>query len=109
MLKPWPLYEYTKFAKILLAAATVILLLCRNSCNLHCIPRYANQYWQSAAPPAMVPSKLLLISITFFTVCEAIQFPAVARESVHTMMPPWKRKARVVVPWAILIGHSGLE
>merc|ERR1712000_340245 len=25
------------------------------------------------------------------------------------MMPPWKRKARVVVPWACLMGQSGLE
>jgi hypothetical protein len=25
------------------------------------------------------------------------------------MMPPWKRKASVVVPWAILIGHEGFE
>jgi hypothetical protein len=50
-----------------------------------------------------------LISITFLTVCEAIQLPAVARESVATMMPPWNRKASVVVPWAILMGHCGLE
>lgn len=49
-----------------------------------------------------------LISMTFFTVCEAIQFPAVARESVATMIPPWNLKARVVVPWAIFIGQSGL-
>lgn len=56
-----------------------------------------------------MPSSWLLISMTFLTVCEAIQLPAVARESVATMMPPWKRKARVVVPWAILIGHCGLE
>lgn len=73
------------------------------------MPSQASQYWQSAAPPAMVPSKTLLISITFLTVCEAIQFPAVARESVATMIPPWKRKARVVVPWAILIGQLGLD
>jgi hypothetical protein len=46
----------------------------------------------------MVPSKWLLISMTFLTVWLAIQLPAVARESVHTMMPPWKRKASVVVP-----------
>lgn len=49
-----------------------------------------------------------LISITFLTVCEAIQFPAVARESVATIIPPWKRKARVVVPWASLMGQLGL-
>lgn len=47
--------------------------------------------------------------MTFLTVCEAIQLPAVARESVATMMPPWKRKASVVVPWAILMGHCGFD
>lgn len=72
------------------------------------MPSQASQYWQSAAPPAMVPRRTLLISMTFLTVWEAIQLPAVARESVATMMPPWKRKARVVVPWAILMGQSGL-
>jgi hypothetical protein len=75
----------------------------------------------------MVPSSTELISMTFFTVCEAvavfvsicahqqqrgillpIQFPAVALESVATIMPPWKRKASVVVPCAILIGQFGL-
>lgn len=57
----------------------------------------------------MVPSKQLLISMTFFTVWLAIQSPAVALESVATTMPPLWRKARVVVPWAILMGHCGLE
>ena len=47
--------------------------------------------------------------MTFLTVCEAIQLPAVARESVATMMPSLKRKARVVVPCAILMGHDGFE
>ena len=42
------------------------------------------------------------------TVCEAIQLPAVARESTATIIPPWKRNAKVVVPWAILILQSGL-
>ncbi len=46
--------------------------------------------------------------MTFFTVCEAIQFPAVARESVATMIPPLNLKASVVVPCAILIGQFGL-
>ncbi len=73
------------------------------------MPSQASQYWQSAAPPAMVPSSTLLISMTFLTVCEAIQLPAVARESVATMMPPLKRKASVVVPWAILMGQLGFE
>ena len=56
----------------------------------------------------MVPSRQLLISMTFLTVWLAIQSPAEARESVATIMPPWKRKARVVVPWASLMGHDGL-
>ena len=34
-------------------------------------PRLRSQNWQSAAPPAMVPSRCGLISITFFTVWEA--------------------------------------
>lgn len=34
-------------------------------------PRFLSQNWQSAAPPAIVPSKKGLISMTFFTVCEA--------------------------------------
>jgi hypothetical protein len=57
----------------------------------------------------MVPSRSELISMTFLTVCEAIQLPAVARESVATMMPPWNRNASVVVPWAILIGQDGFD
>lgn len=55
-----------------------------------------------------MPSIPQLISITFLTVWLAIQLPAVARESVATMMPPLNRKASVVVPWASLMGHSGL-
>lgn len=34
-------------------------------------PRLRCQNWQSAAPPAMVPSRKGLISMTFLTVCEA--------------------------------------
>lgn len=64
---------------------------------------------RTAAPPAIVPSRQLLISMTFLTVWLAIQFPAVALESVATMMPPWKRKANVVVPCASLIGQLGFE
>lgn len=33
-----------------------------------CIPRFRCQNMQSAAPPAMVPKRKGLISITFFTV-----------------------------------------
>ena len=40
-------------------------------CELTWSPRFLNQNWQSAAPPAIVPNKNGLISITFFTVCEA--------------------------------------
>lgn len=47
--------------------------------------------------------------MTFLTVCDAIQLPAVALESVATMIPPLNLKASVVVPWAILIGQLGLE
>jgi hypothetical protein len=36
-----------------------------------CLPRFLSQNWQSAAPPAIVPSKKGLISMTFLTVCEA--------------------------------------
>lgn len=63
----------------------------------------------TAAPPAIVPSSIGLISMTFLTVCEAIQFPAVALESVATIIPPLNLNARVVVPWAILIGQFGFE
>lgn len=61
----------------------------------------------TAAPPAIVPKRLLLISMTFFTVWLAIQSPAVALESVATMIPPWNRNARVVVPCASLMGQLG--
>ena len=56
----------------------------------------------------MVPNNAWLISMTFFTVWLAIQSPCVARESVATMIPPWKRNASVVVPWASLMGQLGL-
>ncbi len=45
--------------------------------------------------------------MTFLTVWLAIQLPAVALESVATMMPPWNLKASVVVPWASLMGQLG--
>jgi hypothetical protein len=60
------------FASNLLAAATVILFLFLNSYNLHCIPKFLSQKEQSAAPPAMVPRRNGLISMTFLTVPEAI-------------------------------------
>lgn len=128
MLSPMPLYEYTRLARIFEAAATEMRRLCRSSWRRHCMPRYASQYWQSciatgcqcfvysgergsptAAPPAIVPRRQLLISMTFLTVWLAIQFPCVALESVATIMPPLNLKARVVVPCAILMGQFGLE
>lgn len=54
------------------AAATEMRSLLRSSNSLHCLPRSLSQNWQSAAPPAIVPSKNGLISITFFTLCEAV-------------------------------------
>ncbi len=38
---------------------------------LHCLANTLSQYEQSAAPPAIVPNRYGLISITFFTVWEA--------------------------------------
>jgi hypothetical protein len=92
--KPMPLYENITFASSLEAAPTVILFPLFSSYNRHCegedshvragradsgegrgqhtcLPRFRCQNWQSAAPPAMVPSRYLLISMTFFTVCDA--------------------------------------
>lgn len=71
-------------------------------------PKVVQSAELTAAPPAIVPNKLLLISMTFLTVWLAIQFPAVALESVATMMPPLNLNARVVVPCANLIGQFGL-
>ena len=53
-----------------------------------CIDSSSMSSKRTAAPPAIVPNRQLLISMTFFTVWLAIQFPAVARESVATIMPP---------------------
>lgn len=48
--------------------------------------------------------------MTFFTVCDAMYEPPVARESTATITPPWYLKANVVVPRlkAILTAESGL-
>lgn len=57
----------------------VILRPLRSSNLRHSMPRRRCQNWQSAAPPAMVPSRYGLISMTFFTVCErrdrALSYP----------------------------------
>jgi hypothetical protein len=47
-----------------------------------------SQNAQSAAPPAMVPSRYGLISMIFFTVPLAMYGPCVERESTDTMTPP---------------------
>ena len=44
------------------------------------MPRLRCQNWQSAAPPAMVPNKNGLISITFLTVCDAAGATEVVNE-----------------------------
>lgn len=88
MLRPMPLYEYTRLLRILDAAATEMHSLLRSSYRRHCMPRYVSQYWQSAAPPAMVPSRYGLISITFFTEPDAMYEPADARESTAITTPP---------------------
>ena len=38
------------------------------------MPRFLCQNWQSAAPPAIVPSMCGFISIIFFTDCDAENF-----------------------------------
>jgi hypothetical protein len=52
---------------IMLAIATLGTFPFLNSYTLHIIATYFSQNWQSAAPPAIVPSKKSLISITFLT------------------------------------------
>jgi len=83
------------------AAATVIRSLWSSSKSRQRMPRYRSQYEQSAAPPAIVPSRKGLISMTFLTVCEAMYAPADARESTATTTPALYLKARVVVPCTI--------
>ena len=66
--------------------------------SLHWMPRLRCQNWQSAAPPAMVPSRYGLISITFLTVCDEMYGPWEARESTAMTTPCSKMKPSVVVP-----------
>lgn len=109
------------FAITFEAAATDMRSLLRSSYKRHCFDNTLSQYTQSAAPPAIVaennswtrnisdsyteiiPSKKLLISIIFLTVCEPIKSPPVALESTESTTPPWYLKPRVVVPWSNLI------
>jgi len=83
---------------ILDAAATEGYFPCLNSNILTYWESQAYQYWQSAAPPAIVASFLELISITLRTVSDEMKFPMVARESTAMITPSLKTKARVVVP-----------
>lgn len=55
----------------LLAAATLMRSLFLSSYSRQCTPKLRSQYAQSAAPPAMVPSRYGLISMIFLTVPEA--------------------------------------
>ena len=52
------------------------------------MPRFRSQKEQSAAPPAIVPSRYGLISMTFFTVPDAMYVPIVLRLSTLTTTPP---------------------
>lgn len=83
---------------ILEAAATEGSFPCFNSNILTCWESQAYQYWQSAAPPAIVASFLPLISMTFLTVSDETYAPMEALESTAMMIPPWNTKERVVVP-----------
>ena len=47
-----------------------------------------------------------MISITFFTVCEAMYGPIVERESTDTITPPWNLNASVVVPFKNCGNHG---
>ena len=60
------------FASNLEAAATEMRSLFLSSYIRHCLPKSRSQNWQSAAPPAIVPSRYGFISITFFTEPEAL-------------------------------------
>lgn len=64
----------TVLARSLLAAATLMRLPSRSSCTRTENAKFRSQNEQSAAPPAIVPSKYGLISITFFTVPLPIPF-----------------------------------
>lgn len=88
------------FASNFDAAATVMRFLFLNSYMRHCMPKFRSQNEQSAAPPAIVPRRKGLISMTFLTVPEAMYAPMVERESTLTIIPPFHLKARVVVPLA---------
>ena len=88
------------FANSLEAAATVIRFPFRSSYNRHCVPKFRSQKEQSAAPPAMVPKRKGLISITFLTVPDAMYDPIVDRESTEIIIPPSNLNAKVVVPLA---------
>jgi hypothetical protein len=87
-------------ASIILAIATVGRSAFLNSYTLHCIATYFSQNIQSAAPPAIVPRRKSLISMTFLTLFEEMKAPIVALASTATNTPSLNSKARVVVPFA---------
>merc|ERR1740123_1757420 len=98
--RPRPRYEYIVLASIFEAVATETRRLFRSSYMRHCVPRFRSQKEQSAAPPAMVPRRNGLISMTFLTVWDAMYGPIVDRESTLMMTPPSNLNASVVVPLA---------
>mmetsp|Transcript_39245 Transcript_39245/g.94897 ORF Transcript_39245/g.94897 Transcript_39245/m.94897 type:complete len:206 (-) Transcript_39245:78-695(-) len=102
MLSPYPRYDLMTFARSFDAAATEIRRPLRSWYNRHSIPRLRSQNEQSAAPPAIVPRRNGLISMTFLTVPDEMYAPMVDRESTETMTPPWNLNANVVVPLANL-------
>lgn len=69
------------------------------------MPRFLCQNWQSAAPPAIVPSMYGLISIIFFTDCEAVKitdlsgkheafytFPTTQKKKLNSQYQTWTHK-----------------
>ncbi len=83
---------------ILEVAATDGSFPCLSSNMRTCCESQASQYWQSAAPPAIVANFCELISMTFLTVSDEMKLPIVALESTAMMIPSLKTKASVVVP-----------
>merc|ERR1719240_1826301 len=87
-------------ASIIEAIATDGFSLFLSSYILHYMATYCSQNIQSAAPPAIVPSKKSFISITFLTLLELMNAPIVALASTATKTPSLNSNANVVVPLA---------
>ena len=61
------------------------------------MPKFLCQNWQSAAPPAIVPSMYGLISIIFFTDCDAAKIRKEDNENKQAMHPKSKRSPYFMV------------